>query len=147
MLTNWVRILFGGASYIHTLSPDFIILLNICVRFRIHLHTLTHCSSIIYTTMTIFSAVNSGPPLGVLGKDTDNLNQDTGRTLTCSEIDLMTGTISQRELPRAEIENHDTIIRENTLWACRNEWKSYARNDSQYLEDVSEDEEMLEVPL
>lgn len=96
--------------------------------------------------MTTSNTVNSEPPRGASGKDTSSFDQGTGRTLTCSEIDLMTGTIGRRSLPSADQENRDKVIGENAVRSRRNEWKARARMDSGYLEDVSDDEDMLEVP-
>lgn len=58
----------------------------------------------------------------------------------------MTGTIGRRTLPSAEANNHDMIIGENAFRKCRNEWKAHTRVDSGYLKDVSDDNEMLDVP-
>lgn len=96
--------------------------------------------------MTTSNNANSGPPAGASGKDTSNLSHNAGRELTRSEIELMTGMIGRKTLQNNDRENCDAVIGENAVRACCNEWKARARDDLGYLEDVSDDEEMLEVP-
>ncbi|KAG1752277.1 hypothetical protein EDD22DRAFT_957640 [Suillus occidentalis] len=96
--------------------------------------------------MTMNSSATSGPPLGASGKDTSNLQQETGRVLSRNEIEMMTGTIGRKSVSNIDAVNCDAIIGENAVRTRRNEWKAVARVNSGYLEDVSDDEEMLEVP-
>jgi hypothetical protein len=145
VLTNRVRTLFGGASYLRALSPDFIVSLDF-VSYREFARIYSFNVLLSLLTMTMNSSATSGPPPGASGKDTSNLQQETGRVLSRNEIEMMTGTIGRKSASNIDAVNRDAIIGENAVRARRNEWKAVARVDSGYLEDVSDDEEMLEVP-
>jgi hypothetical protein len=58
----------------------------------------------------------------------------------------MTATIGRRSGTSADAINREAILKENAFRARRNNWKAAARVDSGYLEDVSDDEEFLDVP-
>jgi hypothetical protein len=88
------------------------------------------------------------PPKGAGGKSTNAFNSANNWMLSDGEINRVADAVGKCAAFTTDLEDHDTVLAENSARASRNAAREAKRSDPNFIEEISDDEPFLddEVP-